>query len=368
MIASACKRGSRRPYTHIERAQVIYHSEANLASAQLRFYRFMPHHSSFLHALPELSSNSRIDSVRSTSSILRNARIDVYKLVFQMVEKTRPEKRCIRLSKGAYNQFRHLALLSNITYRRRTTAPKRNFLSALSPRTITRVLPNKETCENFEIRRSSLNHGRQMTRFANFVTLIISAFTVVPGILAANNVRLPVAYRGTKGWIGVEQGSSESSFTFDFSSLATNATDISWIILQTPFIYGDQNCDDLVRRRANNGTLASGTLKVQKDAVRGSWSGSMIVKMSVSSLQARSIVLTQGTDKNRQALVCANILSDDILVFESRFYGPQVVGDVYFFLDTTTKMLKLYSRLSNGNNLEPAVNWTLKVTTLTRDS
>lgn len=198
-----------------------------------------------------------------------------------------------------------------------------------------------------------------MSKFCHY---LISIAAVILGAESANNARFPVAYKGTKGWIHLEQVANESSLTFDFSSLATNATEIDWAIIETPFIYGDESCEDLLRAKKLNTSSTSGTLKLTDRKSGGSWRSSVTLKgVSVSSLQARSILLTHGNSKNRQALACVNILSDDVLVFESRLYGPLIVGDVYFFLDTTTKILKLYTRLGNGNNLDVTVNWTLKV-------
>lgn len=202
---------------------------------------------------------------------------------------------------------------------------------------------------------------------SKFMISLISLWVVIACTLSASNGRFPVAYQRTKGWITVEQSpdTNESSLTFDFSSISSNATEIDWSILETPFIYGEENCGDLLRRRRLNGSSTSGTLKMGKsNSGSPNWRGSVVLKgISLSKLQARSILLTSGVDKNRQAIGCANILSDDVLVFESRFYGPQVAGGVYFFLDTATKTLKLHNRLINGNNFEDSLSWTLKVWT-----
>lgn len=181
-------------------------------------------------------------------------------------------------------------------------------------------------------------------------------FIIISSLISSINcliTRVPLAENGIKGWITVDdaQVGTGVNFKFDLGGLKKGDV-IKWAIYEIPLLVGQDKCWKLKESKPYLPIFGPLTITADGKVVE-----TVIAKeTSTSDLDGRSLALM----KNDEIIACSNIISDTTIIFQSRFYGPEIAGSVYVLYSNDTKLLKVHSRIINANNFDLNLTWSLK--------
>uniref|UniRef100_A0A915K2I6 Uncharacterized protein n=1 Tax=Romanomermis culicivorax TaxID=13658 RepID=A0A915K2I6_ROMCU len=190
-----------------------------------------------------------------------------------------------------------------------------------------------------------------MVILAQLVFLILT-FGLTTG--HQNHAKIPIYSTNIKGWVEIwpldDNPTTDGvnvNFKLDFVGKMPNTLEF-WST-NTPLVYGSDPCPDFrsnaeifAQKFANFSTTKNdnNNNKIEENAI------------------IKNVTLVVAGDGRTAA--CANILTQESKIFQAKFYGPNVGGNIFAYLNENLKLLKISARILNANNFETNLRWSMK--------